>query len=88
MSNSISCVSAILSDAKYVAEIYAKQKAVQQPIITPEKALHSIQVTNKIHNDQLAKDPTWINGVHCHDSVSRHNYTYAIPTQLSVATQQ
>jgi len=87
MSNSISCVSAILSDARYVAEVYAKQKEVQQPIVTPQKALQSIQLMNKIHNDQLAKDPTWINGVHCHDSVSRHNYTYAITAQTPVAVQ-
>lgn len=87
MSNSISSVSAILSDAKYVAGVFAKQKEVQQPVITPEKALHSIQVMNKIHNDQLAKDPTWINGVHCHGSISRHNYTYAITAQTPVAVQ-
>jgi hypothetical protein len=87
MSNSISCVSAILSDARYVAEVYAKQKEVQQPIVTPQKALQSIQLMNKIHNDQLAKDPTWINGVHCHDSASRHNYTYAIKVQSPIAVQ-
>ena len=87
MSNSISSVSAILSDAKYVAGVIAKQKEVQQPDITPQKELHSIQVMNKIHNDQLAKDPTWINGVHCHNSVSRHNYTYAMPAQTPVAAQ-
>lgn len=87
MSNTISSVSAILSDAKYVAGVFAKQKEVQQPIVTPQKALHSIQVMNKIHNDQLAKDPTWINGVHCHDSPSRHNYTYTMPTQTPVAIQ-
>ena len=87
MSNSISCVSAILSDAKYVAGVFAKQKQTQEPVPTPEDAFRSIQLMNKIHNDQLAKDPTWINGVHCHGSISRHNYTYTMPAQTPVATQ-
>lgn len=87
MSNSISSVSAILSDAKYVMEVFAKQKEVQQPIVTPQKALHSIQVMRKIHNDELAVDPTWINGMHCHNSMSRHNYTYAANIQTPVSVQ-
>lgn len=36
---------------------------------------HLIDVQNKQHNDGLFKDPTWINGVHCHNSISKHNYT-------------
>lgn len=36
---------------------------------------HLIDVKNKQHNDMLAIDPTWINGVHCHNSISKHNYT-------------
>lgn len=40
------------------------------------KMCHHIDVRNKIHNDSLQVDPYWINGVHCHNSISRHNYTY------------
>lgn len=71
---SITGISSILSDARYVTDLFAKQQATQQANI--QQPLNKVQLANKIHNDQLAKDPTWINGVHCHDSVSRHNYTY------------
>jgi len=42
------------------------------------KTAHHIDVKNKVHNDALASDPYWINGVHCHNSISRHNYSYQI----------
>jgi hypothetical protein len=42
------------------------------------KTAHHIDVSNKVHADALASDPYWINGVHCHDSISRHNYSYQI----------
>jgi hypothetical protein len=74
MTTSITGIPSILSDARYVTDLFNKQKAVQQASI--QKPLQQVQLANKMHNDQLATDPTWINGVHCHDSASRHNYTY------------
>lgn len=85
MTHSITGIPSIISDARYVADLFAKQKAAQQA--ASQQPLQVVQLANKIHNDQLAKDPTWINGVHCHNSVSRHNYTYPVKVHTPVANQ-
>ena len=87
MTCSISGVPSIIADAQYVAGVFAKQKQTQEPVPTPEDAFRSIQLMNKIHNDKLAVDPTWINGVHCHASVSRHNYIYVNMAHKPLANQ-
>ena len=85
MTTSITGVSNVLADARYVMELFAKRKAAQET--QAQLPLQAVQLANKMHNDDLAKDPTWINGVHCHDSVSRHNYTYHNVNQKPLANQ-
>jgi hypothetical protein len=85
MSNLISSVPSILSDAQYVARLYDHSKHKEQTV--PQQPFHAVQVENKVHNDKLAVDPTWINGVHCHASISRHNYIYADMAQKPLANQ-
>ena len=85
MTTSVTGVSSVLTDARYVVELFAKRKAAQET--QAQLPLQAVQLANKMHNDDLAKDPTWINGVHCHDSVSRHNYTYPALDQAPIANQ-
>ena len=80
--NSVTSVPSILSDARYVVDLYAKKAAENAQAKVDFKVE---QLSDKQHNDHLAKDPTWINGVHRYDSVSRHNYTYCNKAVKSVA---
>lgn len=72
MSSSIQPISVINIQSHYVYDLnYAAdldKKMVEQ------KEFKDVQLQNKCHNDSLAYDPYWINGVNYHASLSRHNY--------------
>ena len=53
-------------DLQYKADL--DKKVVEQ------QEFKEVQLQNKTHNDSLAYDPYWINGVNYHASLSRHNY--------------
>lgn len=70
----------INSNIKYRRDLEAMAETMKfNQVLTQIKeakdVAHLIDVQLKRHNDALFTDPTWINGVHCHNSISKHNYT-------------
>jgi len=70
----------INSNIKYIRDLESMVNTMQfNQVLTQIKeanaVTHLIDVQNKQHNDALFTDPTWINGVHCYNSISKHNYT-------------
>lgn len=49
-------------------------KAELDKKMVEQQEFKEVQLQNKCHNDNLAYDPYWINGVNYHASLSRHNY--------------
>ena len=62
----INCQFRTVYDLSYKAALDEKH--------SEQKEFKDVQLQNKCHNDSLAYDPYWINGVNYHASLSRHNY--------------
>ena len=65
-------LNAINTQFRHVYDLSYKAKLDEKH--AEQKEFKDVQLQNKCHNDSLAYDPYWINGVNYHASLSRHNY--------------
>lgn len=72
MSSSLNYITAINVQKQYYYDLNFKADLDKKMV--EQKEFKDVQLQNKCHNDNLAYDPYWINGVNYHASLSRHNY--------------
>ena len=73
MTSSLNYIAAINVQAQYYNKLKNNNTLDNKSV--EQEDLHKVILQNKCHHDKIGVNPYWINNVHCHASLSKHNYT-------------